>query len=186
MKKFIITEEEKGRILGMHKTASSKHYLMESIHEGSKSLLNEQQTPYEPKQGDILLASNYPTNTGHNYYLKVSKSPSLTFTKPQNPNGYGTFTGDIYAVYNFNGGPYYVDPKKITDGTVYYKCGNVNKNGTITLNGDKTNFDQYYPTKNDIFDKTFTTQKICPGNTTTTGSTTSGGTATGTTTSGGR
>jgi hypothetical protein len=29
MKKFIITEEERGRILGMHKTATSKHYLME-------------------------------------------------------------------------------------------------------------------------------------------------------------
>lgn len=30
MKKFIITEEEKSRILGMHKAATSKHYLMEN------------------------------------------------------------------------------------------------------------------------------------------------------------
>lgn len=29
MNKFIITEEEKSRILGMHQTATSKHYLME-------------------------------------------------------------------------------------------------------------------------------------------------------------
>jgi len=29
MKKFVITEEEKSRILGMHKSASSIHYLME-------------------------------------------------------------------------------------------------------------------------------------------------------------
>jgi hypothetical protein len=29
MKKFIITEEEKNKILGMHKSATSKHYLME-------------------------------------------------------------------------------------------------------------------------------------------------------------
>jgi hypothetical protein len=29
MKKFIITEEERNRILGMHKSATSKHYLME-------------------------------------------------------------------------------------------------------------------------------------------------------------
>ena len=29
MKKFVITEEEKNRILGMHKSASSIHYLME-------------------------------------------------------------------------------------------------------------------------------------------------------------
>jgi hypothetical protein len=31
MKKFIITEEEKNRIIGMHKTATSKHYLMEQV-----------------------------------------------------------------------------------------------------------------------------------------------------------
>jgi hypothetical protein len=29
MKKFVITEEEKSRILGMHKTRTSNHYLME-------------------------------------------------------------------------------------------------------------------------------------------------------------
>ena len=29
MNKFIITEEEKSRILGMHKTRTSKHYLLE-------------------------------------------------------------------------------------------------------------------------------------------------------------
>jgi len=31
MKKFIISEEERNRILGMHKTATSKHYLMEQV-----------------------------------------------------------------------------------------------------------------------------------------------------------
>ena len=29
MKKFIITEEERSRILGMHKKSTSRHYLME-------------------------------------------------------------------------------------------------------------------------------------------------------------
>jgi len=38
MNKFIITEEEKNRILGMHKSATSNHYLME---QGNTNFINE-------------------------------------------------------------------------------------------------------------------------------------------------
>jgi hypothetical protein len=42
MKKFIITEEEKSRILGMHQFATSRQYLMENVRAGvTKDLLTQ-------------------------------------------------------------------------------------------------------------------------------------------------
>ena len=52
MKQFIITEEEKKRILGMHKSATSNHYLTEQELTGS--------TTNQPKAGDPVSVDQLP------------------------------------------------------------------------------------------------------------------------------
>jgi hypothetical protein len=59
MKKFIITEEEKGRILGMHKTASSKHYLKEQVTGDDMSREEMRKLDEEMRKLDVILHEKF-------------------------------------------------------------------------------------------------------------------------------
>jgi|688.fasta_scaffold390023_2 hypothetical protein len=80
MKKFIITEEERSRILGMHQSATARQYLME---EGPKWVpLTSQKL--NVKSWDITMKVSYlpvkdPQNSfykAQEYYLAISLSPT--------------------------------------------------------------------------------------------------------------
>ena len=88
MKKFIITEEEKTRILEMHQNATSRQYLMES--EGNVANLastftnefNRVMTAYNEGGVTGWTASYIPVDDFHgNIQIKFKGAPKVTSTK---------------------------------------------------------------------------------------------------------
>jgi hypothetical protein len=85
MKKFIISEQEKSRILEMHQSATSRQYLMEDSMRNLLPLTIYLPTKKDPKTGKVTMLS-----VGTAKYL-------VTATKsPDDPTG-KSFTTDDYA-----------------------------------------------------------------------------------------
>jgi hypothetical protein len=85
MKKFIISEQEKSRILEMHQSATSRQYLMENSMRNLLPLTIYLPTKKDPKTGKVTMLS-----VGTAKYL-------VTATKsPDDPTG-KSFTTDDYA-----------------------------------------------------------------------------------------
>lgn len=77
MKKFIITEEEKSRILGMHKTMTSRHYLKEQKRTDTVTakLIGDGETAMKGK--DITLRFSFANGSGDARYTTTSSDGAL-------------------------------------------------------------------------------------------------------------
>jgi hypothetical protein len=69
MKSLIITEEEKSRILGMHQSATSRQYLMESTLGGVRSLISE---GFKPPGTDIVYKLDFKSVDDFNKFIAQS------------------------------------------------------------------------------------------------------------------
>lgn len=102
MKKFIITEEERSRILGMHKKSTSRHYLMEQACQNTEPTINQTPMPLvQPPAGFTTTAKG------------VFELPQGTYTLKDHTNG--QLTG-YYTIWDstgcFTGYGVSLDPSK--------------------------------------------------------------------------
>jgi hypothetical protein len=87
MKSLLITESERNRILGMHKSATSKHYLMEqSTGTTTGSSLTYVSSP--GKVGDVNYHI-YKNNTNNKFYLYTNNTPNGPVTLSDDNGGQG-------------------------------------------------------------------------------------------------
>ena len=156
MKTFIINEEEKKRILGMHKSSTSNHYLIKEQEEDSYSDLYGKTVTYKDESTGVEIKGKI------NNLVKVE--PNDIFIS----HDYFAVTNPDETGYVANMGP--------SKGTVYYGCktktffidlverstvidpqkgpitkiGNKKNIGTFTCEGLSNILQQRYPCKTDL------------------------------------